>query len=457
MSRLSRFLSWLTGTPPQRKEEKQLPVTVAQVAPSPLKLGAAAPRDAYPRWPDYQTSYFTPERILTITRNADVGLLAYQMGALQEITGRDGLIQGLITQRLSALSRKNVQVLPNRNDPNQARAGEVAQYCDLVLQRLRMAEKQVDGTYRYKGNVSSVVEALDMAFWYGISVLWIHWKEIDGVPTPYALEKIDERRYNFDVETQTVHIATDDDGSFPGTPLTSFDPALYVSITNTRVSSRLSMCGAGRAVLIPYALRQGSMKDLLTYAEVWASPGLVGKMSNEVSAAFNPDAVATFERLVEEFAADSRQILPPGFDVTVIGAQGGGTEVFKLVESITERQIEYALVGQTGVTSGDTATYASAEVGYRVQQTLIDGDAEMVAEALESMLLHAVHLRFGMGTPIPEIRFSSDPGLDSSLKRAQVLAAVAAPIAALQNVGYELDMEEIAKSFEIPIKKKAEG
>ena len=176
-------------------------------------------------------------------------------------------------------------------------------------------------------------------------------------------------------------------------------------------------------------------------------------MSNEVSAAFNPDAVATFERLVEEFAADSRQILPPGFDVTVVGAQGGGTEVFKLVESITERQIEYALVGQTGVTSGDTATYASAEVGYRVQQTLVDGDAEMVAEALESLLLHAVRLKFGNGTPVPEVSFAADPGLDNALKRAQVLGAAVGPILALQNAGIELDMAEVAKLFEIPTKK----
>lgn len=417
------------------------------------QIGRSAP-SGMTQWPEYLTSGLTPTKLAQITRQADLGYMRDQMGLLQEIAGRDGLIQGLLTTRLSALSRKEVRVEPSKADKDEVRAAEVASYSEVILQSLRMIEQQIDGSFLQTGSLASIVEALTIPTFYGAGLLWVHWDTPIGetTPRPCYLEKIDERRLGFDVATQTLHIATEDNNS-PGVPVTAYDPALYVQVRNTRVSQRLSQCGSGRAIVIPYSLRLGSLKDLLTYAEVWALPGIVGKMSSEVAAAFSADAVSNFQAMINDFAGDSRQILPPGFDVEVLAAVAGGERVFDLIDSLTERQIQFAIVGNVGTASGDKATYASAEVGMQVQSTLTDGDARMVSEALEGLLKQAVALKFGNGTPTPSVVFRAPVATQSATERAELYGKAVPALLAMIDKGVAIDVDEYAKIFDLPMKK----
>lgn len=438
-----------------KAETLSLPAPKAYAAPATYsQLGRAAPKDIT-RWPEYATAGLTPSKLINLTRQADQGVLQDQMALLQEIVGKDGLVQGLLTTRLSSLSRKQVKVEPSKADPDEARAKAVAEYCQDILDQLQMAELQCDGSYRHTGNISSIVEACAMAAWYGLEVLWVHWGTRPGesVARPMYLESLDERRYAYDVQTQTTHLSTVDSPVYPGTPLTEYDPALYLEIRNTRLTPRLSQCGAGRAVLLSYALRLGAMKDLLTYAEVWSLPGLIGKMSNEISGAFSPEAVASFQQMLSEFAGDSRQILPPGFDVEVLNAVSGGEKVFELIDKMTERQISFAIVGQTSTASGDTSTYASAAVGMQVQHMLTAGDERMVGEALEGLLAYAVKLAFGPSAATPKVVFTSELGLAAAKERADVLSKVTPALVALLERGVPIDLEALASLYEIPLKK----
>jgi phage gp29-like protein len=437
-------------------ETLSLPTPKVYAAPVYSQLGRPAPKDIV-RWPEYATAGLTPTKLINITRQADQGILQDQMALMQEIVGKDGLVQGLLTTRLSALSRKQVKVEPAKSDPDEARAKAVAEYCQGILDELRMAEPQVDGSYRYTGNISSIVEAMAMAAWYGLEVLWVHWgtKPGESVARPMYLESLDERRYAYDVQTQTTHLSTLDSPVYPGTPLTDYDPALYVEVRNTRLTPRLSQCGAGRASLLSYALRLGAMKDLLTYAEVWSLPGIIGKMSNDISGAFSPEAVASFQQMLSEFAGDSRQILPPGFDVEVLSAVAGGERVFELLDKMTERQIQFAIVGQVSTASGDTSSYASAAVGMQVQQTLTAGDERMVGEALESLLAYSVRLAFGPSAPTPKVVFASEGGLAAAKDRGEILARVTPALVALLDKGVPIDIEALASMYEIPLKQEA--
>lgn len=418
------------------------------------QIGRPAPRGMV-QWPEFLSSGLTPTRLAQITRQADQGYLRDQMGLLQEIAGRDGLIQGLLTTRLSALSRKEVRVEPSKADNDAVRAAEVAAYGEMILQGLRLIDCQIDGSYLQTGGLASIVEALTIPTYYGAGLSWVHWDTPSGenIPRPCYVEKLDERRLGFDIETQTLHLATTEDMS-PGVPVTVFDPALYMQVRNTRVSQRLSQCGSGRAILIPFSLRLGSLKDLLTYAEVWALPGIIGKMSSEVSAAFSADSVSAFQSMIEDFAGDSRQILPPGFDVEILSAVSGGEKVFELIDSVTERQIQFAIVGNVGTASGDKATYASAEVGMQVQSTLTDGDARMVSEALEGLLKHAVALRFGKGTPTPDVVFRSPVATQSANERAELYAKAIPALLSMIEKGVAVDIQEYAKIFDIPLRKE---
>lgn len=433
-------------------ETLSLPTPKVYAAPVFSQLGRPAPKDIT-RWPEYATAGLTPQKLINVTRQADQGVLQDQMALMQEIVGKDGLVQGLLTTRLSALSRKQVKVEPAKSDKDEVRAKAVADYCQGILDELRMAESQVDGTYRYTGNLSSIIEACAMAAWYGLEVLWVHWgtKQGESIARPMYLEALDERRYAYDVQTQTTHLSTIDSPVYPGTALTEYDPALYVEVRNTRLTPRLSQCGSGRAVLLSYALRLGAMKDLLTYAEVWSLPGIIGKMSNEISGAFSPEAVASFQAMLSEFAGDSRQILPPGFDVEVLSAVAGGERVFELLDKMTERQIQFAIVGQVSTASGDTSSYASAAVGMQVQQTLTAGDERMVGEALESLLAYSVRLAFGPSVPTPKVVFAEQVGSETPEDKAKLFSSALYPLISMLEKGLPVDMEAYAALFGLPL------
>ena len=95
-------------------ETLSLPTPKVYAAPVFSQLGRPAPKDIT-RWPEYATAGLTPQKLINVTRQADQGVLQDQMALMQEIVGKDGLVQGLLTTRLSALSRKQVKVEPSKS------------------------------------------------------------------------------------------------------------------------------------------------------------------------------------------------------------------------------------------------------------------------------------------------------------------------------------------------------
>ena len=418
------------------------------------KLGTPAPKaDAYSAWPQWLSSGLTPERLASITRQADLGYLYFQMALLQEITGKDGLVQGLFVQRLSALSQRRVVVEPSPADLDPVRAKEVAAFGQQVLDSLRAVEPDLGSGYRDLGGLPTIVEALDKAFFFGVELCWAHWGVRPGepLPVPRYLEPLDERRYSCDVVSQTLHLGT---GYALGVPLTEYDPALYIEIRNNRLTRILSQGGAGRAILIPWSLRFGTQKDLISYLQLWGLPSVIGTMDKDVSGGFTEDMLTRYQQYLDDIAGDSRAVLPPGFKVDIINAAPGGEKIHELLDTLTERHIQFALVGQTGTSAANNTNKASAEVSERVFDNLIEGDARAVGGALERLLSHVVSLSYGVGTPIPEVRFERATTLLDYQTQADTYTKTAQAIQALKGLGYRLDLDELAKRLELPLIKE---
>jgi hypothetical protein len=421
------------------------------LAPAAASIGARPPRDAA-RWPDWISSGLTIDRLANVQRQADQGYLTDLMALEQEIAGRDPLVSGLLSTRLAALSQRPVQCNPSKADRDPKRAQAVADFGQATLEGLRLARAEGE-RYRTEKGLAGLVEGLCMASYYGAAVGWVHWgnRVGDPRPRPLAVELFDERRFGFDPETEALTLATRQSG-FRGVPLSSFDPALVLEVRSTRISRRLSMAGAGRAILLPWWIRFGALKDLADYATTWAKPALIGKTSEAVGAAYSEDAVQTFKYFLEDFLGDTRVLLPPGFDVQILQAAAGGEAVFDALDRITERHLQFALVGQTGTASGEGGSLAKAEVNERVRDDLVEGDARMVAEALECLLSHAVAVEFGAGVPAPEVTFETGTSVEDQRSRALVIQGATYPLVALLNRGIPVDVPEYCQQFGIPLR-----
>lgn len=418
--------------------------------PSREAIVARPPRDRIARYPQYRSSGLTPAKISSYTRSADQGDVWAYFELLQEIAGRDPLISGLLVTRLSALSQRPAKCKPAVEGDRDAEVA--AAYGQSILDGLRLYRPVGKDSYRAEKGLAGVVEALAMAAWYGVRVGWVHWRGL----RPVGIEVFDERRLWVDVKDESLTLNSDG-GVGRGVPLSDFDPANLLEVRSTRISPRISMSGAGRAVLLDWWLRFGSFKDLAGYLESWAKPSLVGTAATDVAASYGGDqGLATFKNFLEDFLGDTRVLLPPGFEVTVLNAVAGGEAVFEKVDSLTEAHIQYAIVGQTGTAMGGGGSLAKAEVNERVKGDIIAGDAALVGEALTGLVATACAARFGVGCPSPSVEFEVAGDSVGALKeKTLALSQAAYPFVALARAGLPIDIDAYFEPY--GIKFRADG
>jgi phage gp29-like protein len=409
-----------------------------------------APRDRR-RWPDWLSNGLTLDRMASILRNADQGNLDEYMGLLQEIAARDPLLNGLLSVRLSALSQRPVTVKPSKQDPDKDRAAFVAGYVQGVLDNLKIA--RADGEdVSYEGGIKSVVESILLSVYYGASVGWIHYQDCEDYSKPVALEFLDERRFYLDIATDRLYITTDKTG-VQGTALREFSPLQYVEVRNTRLSKRLPMAGFGRSILLSWWLRFGTLKDLTNYVETWGRPGLVINSEQQDGPGYNATQYEELQQFLEDYLGDTRVLLPPGFTAELLQAANGGEKIFELVDSLTERHMQFAAVGQVGSIAGDATTFAAGKQAQRVRDDLTDGDARLVAEVLEKIGRFAVSLRFGIDTPCPTIEFGVEKSIEAIKDRALAIQAGSYPLASMLKSGVPIDIREYCDVMDIPLRK----
>jgi hypothetical protein len=386
----------------------------------------------------------------SVLRSADQGYPVDYLTLVQE-TSTDPLIQGLLRTRSAGLTQRKVKVAGSLADPDKVRAKEVADFGQSILDGIRLARPE-GAAYKKEKGLKGLVGNLSVASYYGAEAGYIHWTARPGepLPVPVGVEMFDERRLVFDPNDQHVSILTAEHPA-QGEPLYCFDPALVIEARATQVTRVLSQAGTGRACLIPWWLRHDSILNLMNYLETWSRPVIIGKAAQGIGGGYSEGMLAAFKSFLEDVMGDARVLLPPGFDVETLSATAGGEAVFESTDKLTERHISFALVGQTGTAAGEGGSLAKAEVNERVQDDVIEGDADMVGESLENLLSNAVALWYGEGVPAPRVTFERATTVADRQAKALMLQGVATAISTLVAAGLPVDKEALAEEFEIPL------
>jgi phage gp29-like protein len=413
-------------------------------------LGGRPPRDSG-RWPSWISSGLTLERMSSVLRSADQGYPVDYLTLIQEVATKDPLITGLLGTRLAALSQRKVKVAPSLADKDRVRAAEVAVFCQGILDGIRLARPELD-VYKTEKGLKGLVAGLSVASYYGAEAGFVHWAARPGepLPVPVGVELYDERRLVFDPNDQHISILTADHPA-QGEPLACLEPALVIEARATRITRVLSQAGTGRACMIPWWIRNDSNLNLMNYLETWSRPIVIGKHGPTPGGGYSEAQQAAFQNFLEDLMGDSRVLLPPGFELETLSAVSGGEAVFESTDKLTERQISFALVGQTGTAAGEGGSLAKAEVNERVQDDVIEGDADMVGESLENLLSNAVALWYGEGVPAPRVTFERATTVADRQAKALMLQGVATAISTLVAAGLPVDKEALAEEFEIPL------
>lgn len=327
------------------------------------------------------------------------------------------------TQRLSgmiATRERSIEtpgfgmVLPNPDPILKARGQDIRVYRDLrsdahlggCIRRRKSAVKALEWGLdrgRAKSRVAKNIEALfadlDLeriigeimdAPLFGYQPLEIDWGRVGGLIVPRDLRGKPQEWFCYGQDNQLRFRTREQPYEGEELPARKFIVARQdATYANPYGFPDLSMC------FWPLVFKKGGVKFWVNFAEKYGTPWAVGKLprgtpQNEM------DALAD---QLEAMIQDAVAVVPDDSSVTLLEASGksASADLYERLVMYCRSEVSIALTG-TNQTVESNSNKASASAGLEVAHDLRDGDAEIVAAALNQLIAWTCEMNWGTGS-----------------------------------------------------------
>lgn len=219
------------------------------------------------------------------------------------------------------------------------------------------------------------------------------------------------------------------------------------------------MHGLVRALGVLFLVRKWGWRDWARFSEVHGLPIRVIEVpagaSEDDKAAMEADVANIGSEAVIRVATDENG---KGFGIKLVEANSQSWEGFqKLIEKADEC-IAVAVLGQNLTTSAKAGgSYALGNVHDRIRLDRLEGDAQSLGPCLqEQCVTEWAEANFGSRDLAPNAGWSTKAPEDRSAQAAMLKVAGEA-LKTLRDGGLEVDVEEFAKIFRVPVSKEREG
>ena len=168
----------------------------------------------------------------------------------------------------------------------------------------------------------------------------------------------------------------------------------------------LSMC------FWPATFMKGGLKFWVQFTEKYGSPWVIGKHPRGATDGETELLLNSLEAMVQDAVA----AIPDDASVQIIEAAGkaGSAEVYRQLLEYCRSEINVAMLGQNQTTEKDS-NHASATAGAEVTKDIRDGDAAIVATALNACIRQVVDINFGTDVVAPLYALWQQEEIDKSL------------------------------------------
>lgn len=169
---------------------------------------------------------------------------------------------------------------------------------------------------------------------------------------------------------------------------------------------------------------RGGLKFWVTFTEKYGTPWLVGKQPRGTP---GPEVNALLDKL-EAMIQDAVAAIPDdsSIDILEAGDKGASADLYERLLMYCRSEINIALLGQNQSTEA-TSNRASATAGLEVANSIRDGDAKLVAAAMNQLLRWITDLHDGEQAPAPTFELFEEEDVnvtqaerDETLTRAGV-------------------------------------
>lgn len=204
---------------------------------------------------------------------------------------------------------------------------------------------------------------------------------------PARFKRHDPRVFQFDRDTLT-ELRLRADANADGVPL---DPMKWI-IHCPRLKSGLpARAGLARLAAWAFMMKSFTMKDWMTFLEVYGMPLRLGKYGPGASA----EDKGVLLRAVRDLGSDAAAIIPLSMEIEFVESKGFSEKPFEGMADYLDKQISKAIIGQT-MTADAGSSKAQAEVHDLVRTDIKKADADQLATALNRMLIEPyVAVNFG--------------------------------------------------------------
>ena len=282
----------------------------------------------------------------------------------------DALIGGCVRRR-----KNSIQALEWGLDRGKA-SSRVAKAVQEILDRLQLAR---------------IIEQMQDCILFGYQPMEVLWQSQGGLLIPHDVVAKPPEWFCFDADNQ-LRFKTREEPLFGELqPERKFLlPRQSPTYQNPYGFADLSMC------FWPQVFKKGGIKFWLGFTEKFGSAFSVGKLPRSATAEERATLLDSLEALIQNGVAT----IPDDGSIELIEAAGksASADLYEKLVLHCSAEINIALLGQNQTTQS-SANRASATAGLEVTKDLRDGDAEIIATAINELIGWVVEINFGGGQP----------------------------------------------------------
>lgn len=376
--------------------------------------------EMFDRYSSYPSRGLTPVKLARILKAADGGDMRAQMELFEDMEEKDAHLFSQLQTRKLAVTGLPWEVQPFSDDQQDV---DIA---DFVREQLRSIE-----------NFDEVLLDLMDAVGKGISIMEIVW-DIDsqGRNTVKDILYVHPKKLMWSCTEEKILICTE---QYPGG--TELPENKFILHKYKAKSGHPSRSGIMRIVSWMYLFKNYTVKDWVSFCEVYGMPLRLGKYDQAASEDDKKELMAAIVRI----GSDAAGIIP---DSTAIefkeSNKATSADIYERLARYCDEQISKAVLGQTLTSDSGGGSYAQSKTHDKVRHDLTVADTKALAVTLRRDLIRPlVEYNFGPGAKIPFITFASEEEEDQR-EKADIIKTLAC------DMGLKIPTSYLYESFSIP-------
>jgi len=375
------------------------------------------------RYSSYPSSGLTPQKLASILKEADTGVVSRQAELFEEMEEKDAHLASLFQTRKLAVQGLEHQIIPGDES---SKAADIAEFCSDVIGRLDWDHIMLD-----------FLDAIPKGYSGSENI----WDISEGQAAVADIRWIHPKRFTWkDSQVPRVIPNPEDASVSVEMPWYQFIFHQYRARSGNPVRN-----GVLRTCAWMYIFKNYAIKDWAAFAEVYGIPLRLGKYDPSASKE-DKDALRV---AIQAIGSDAAGIISKATEIEFIEAmqKTASVDVFKLLIAFTNGEMSQAVLGQTltsDVGPEGVGSRALGEVHADVRQDIKKADCRAIDRTITNQLLWPLTI-FNYGPDAPKPRYKSvyEPPAD--------MVSEATKYKTIKELGFPMSQEHISKKFNIPM------